>query len=207
MGLTEGQLAEDLTRAMKARDMPRVYVLRGLLTAVKHVKVERRGADLVEADLVQLVRREIRKREEAEEFAVRGGRADAVAQNRNERTRSRRPRGAAPSAPSCPRCARAIPGGSTAARRASLRAAFSPKLRRDGPTRSRPAQEGAGGAEARDHLPVAEGARGSARPRGSVRERRVRSGQGAAGLRALPHRAIRGTHPRAVDVQHRLDPA
>ena len=33
MGLTEGQLAEDLTRAMKARDMPRVYVLRGLLSA------------------------------------------------------------------------------------------------------------------------------------------------------------------------------
>jgi len=85
MELTEGQLAEDLTRAMKARDMPRVYVLRGLLTAVKHVKVERRGGNLAEADLVQLVRREIRKREEAEEFATRGGRADMIAQNRNER--------------------------------------------------------------------------------------------------------------------------
>jgi len=85
MALSEEQLAEDLTRAMKARDMPRVYVLRGLLTAAKHVKVERRGGDLTEADLVQLVRREIRKREEAEEFAARGGRADAVAQNRNER--------------------------------------------------------------------------------------------------------------------------
>jgi len=85
MGLTEGQLAEDLTRAMKARDMPRVYVLRGLLTAAKNLKVERRGGELTEADLVQLVRREIRKREEAEEFAARGGRAELVAQNRNER--------------------------------------------------------------------------------------------------------------------------
>src|SRR2546422_2683875 len=85
MELTEGQLAEDLTRAMKARDMPRVYVLRGLLTAVKHVKVERRGGNLAEADLVQLVRREIRKREEAEEVATRGGRADMIAQDPNER--------------------------------------------------------------------------------------------------------------------------
>ena len=85
MGLTEGQLAEDLTRAMKQRDMSRVYVLRGLLAAAKNLKVERRGADLGEADLVQLVRREIRKREEAEEFATRGGRTELVEQNRGER--------------------------------------------------------------------------------------------------------------------------
>src|SRR5881397_3676892 len=61
MGLSEAQLADDLTCAMKARDMPRVYVLRGLLAAAKNLKVERRGGDLAEADLVQLVRRERRK--------------------------------------------------------------------------------------------------------------------------------------------------
>src|ERR1051326_433756 len=59
---------------MKAREMPRVYVLRGLLTAAKNLKVEKRGAPLAEADLAQLVRREIRKREEAEEFAAKPGR-------------------------------------------------------------------------------------------------------------------------------------
>src|SRR5439155_1373564 len=58
--LTEQQLADDLTRAMKAREMPRVYVLRGLITAAKNLKIERRGAALAEVDLVQLVRREIR---------------------------------------------------------------------------------------------------------------------------------------------------
>ena len=83
--LTEQQLADDLTRAMKAREMPRVYVLRGLITAVKNLKVERRGATLGEGDLVQLVRREIRKREEAEEFAVKAGRAELVEQKRAER--------------------------------------------------------------------------------------------------------------------------
>jgi len=83
--LTEQQLADDLNAAMKARDMPRVYVLRGVIAAVKNLKVERRGAELGEADLGQVVRKEIRKREEAEEFAVKAGRQEAVEQNRSER--------------------------------------------------------------------------------------------------------------------------
>lgn len=85
MPLTEQRLAEDLAAAMKARDMPRVYVLRGLITAAKNLKVERRGAALSEADLQQVVRREIRKREEAEEFAARAGRQDVVEESRRER--------------------------------------------------------------------------------------------------------------------------
>ena len=85
MALTEQQLADDLNRAMKARDMPRVYVLRGVIAAVKNLKVERRGAELAEADLSQIIRKEIRKREEAEEFALKAGRQDAVEQNRGER--------------------------------------------------------------------------------------------------------------------------
>src|SRR5205085_11563430 len=72
--ITEQQLADELAQAMKARDMPRVYVLRGLVAAAKNLKVERRGAALAEADLVQLVRREIRKRVEAEEFGVKAAR-------------------------------------------------------------------------------------------------------------------------------------
>jgi len=85
VAVSEQALADELTRAMKAREMPRVYVLRGLLTAVKNLKVEKRGAALEEADLVQLVRREIRKREEAEEFALKAGRTELVEQNRSER--------------------------------------------------------------------------------------------------------------------------
>jgi len=83
--LTEEGLTADLTAAMKARDMPRVYVLRGLITAAKNLKVERRGAALAEADLVSLVRKEMRKREEAEEFAIKAGRTDVIEQNRAER--------------------------------------------------------------------------------------------------------------------------
>lgn len=83
--MTEQRLSEDLATAMKAREMDRVYVLRGLLTAVKNLKVERRGAALEEADLVHIVRREIRQREEAEDFAAKAGRDDLVAKNRAER--------------------------------------------------------------------------------------------------------------------------
>jgi uncharacterized protein YqeY len=85
VALTEAQWNAELTAAMKARDMPRVYVLRGLITAAKNLKVERRAAELGEADLVQLVRRELRKREEAEEFAAKASRSDVVEQNRAER--------------------------------------------------------------------------------------------------------------------------
>src|SRR5438046_908249 len=75
---------------MKAREMPRVYVLRGLLTAVKNLKVERRGAALAEADLVQLVRREIRKREEASAHGDRSENAEyEAAKARQDYVRSR----------------------------------------------------------------------------------------------------------------------
>jgi len=83
--VTEELLSEDLTRAMKSRDMPRVYVLRGLLTAAKNLTIEKRGGRLAEEDLVQLVRREIRKRDEAEGFAAKTGRQELVEQNRVER--------------------------------------------------------------------------------------------------------------------------
>jgi len=83
--LTEEQLASDLTQAMKARDAVRTSVLRGVITAAKNLKVEKRGAALSEAELVQIVRKEIRKREEAEEFAAKAAREDVIGQNRAER--------------------------------------------------------------------------------------------------------------------------
>ncbi len=85
MAVSEEQLAQDLTAAMKARDAQRVAVLRGVVAAAKLVKVERRATRLDEADLVQVLRKEVRKREEAEEFAVKAGRDDLVSQNRAER--------------------------------------------------------------------------------------------------------------------------
>ena len=82
---TETQLRDDLQRAMKARDMPTVYVLRGLVAAIANQRIEKGGAELAESDIVSLTRREAKQREEAEQYARDAGREDLVAQNQTER--------------------------------------------------------------------------------------------------------------------------
>lgn len=82
---TEQSLVAALHEAMKARDMPRVYVVRGLLTAIRGRRVDKRADSLSEAEVAEIVRREVRKRVEAEEFAARGERPELVEQNRRER--------------------------------------------------------------------------------------------------------------------------
>ncbi len=82
---TETQLQKDLTGAMKARAMDEVYVLRGLLTAIKNLKVEKQVKELSEAEIAQLTRKELNKREEAIGFAIKGGRADVVSENERQK--------------------------------------------------------------------------------------------------------------------------
>lgn len=86
MAVTEEGIARDLTAAMKARDAQRVAVLRSVVAAAKHLKVERRVSTLDEDALVQVLRREVRQREEAEAFARQAGREDLASQNRAERS-------------------------------------------------------------------------------------------------------------------------
>ena len=83
---TEAQLQDDLQAAMKARAMEKVYILRGLITAIKNLKVERQIGAVPEADIAALVRKEINKRSEAVEFARQAGRQDLVDQNEREKS-------------------------------------------------------------------------------------------------------------------------
>jgi uncharacterized protein YqeY len=83
--LSEAQLRRRLQEAMRQRDMPTVYVVRGLLAAVANRRIEVGGGDLPGAEILALVQREAKKREEAAEFARRAGRDDLVAQNAAER--------------------------------------------------------------------------------------------------------------------------
>jgi len=82
---TEAMLREDLQAAMKARAMPTVYVLRGLLAAIANLRIERGVAELNDAEIVALTQRETKQREEAESYARTAGREDLVAQNAAER--------------------------------------------------------------------------------------------------------------------------
>jgi uncharacterized protein YqeY len=82
--LTEAQIQEDLQRAMRAREMQTVYVLRGVVAGVKNLKVEKQVKELAEGDIVGIVRKEINKRQEALGYAEKGGRTELVEQNRGE---------------------------------------------------------------------------------------------------------------------------
>jgi uncharacterized protein len=88
--LSETAIQERLREAMRARASEEVMVLRGLVAAIKNLKIERLGAaasesELGEADVTQIVRREIKQREEALAFAEQGGRADLVEKNAREK--------------------------------------------------------------------------------------------------------------------------
>lgn len=83
--VTEAQLQDDLTRAMKAREMQKVYVLRGLMAAVKNLKVEKQVKELASGDIAGLIRKEINKRAEAADFARRAGREELAARSEEEK--------------------------------------------------------------------------------------------------------------------------
>lgn len=82
---TEAQLQSDLQSAMKARAMEKVYILRGLIAAIKNLKVEKQVGALSEADIAALVRKEINKRTEAADFARQAHRQDLVDTNHSEK--------------------------------------------------------------------------------------------------------------------------
>lgn len=81
---TEAQLQKDLQAAMRARDTARVYVLRAVIAAIKNLKVEKQVAELPEAELSGVIRKEIHKRAEALSYAEKGGRTELAEQNRAE---------------------------------------------------------------------------------------------------------------------------
>jgi uncharacterized protein YqeY len=82
--MNEAQIQADLQNAMRARDMPKVYVLRGVVAAIKNLKVEKQVKELPEAEITALVKKEVSKRTEALAFAEQGGRTELIEQNRAE---------------------------------------------------------------------------------------------------------------------------
>jgi uncharacterized protein YqeY len=70
---------------MKSRATPEVYVLRGLLAAIANRRIEIGAAELSSGEILALVQREAKKREEAEAFARQAGRSELIEQNAAER--------------------------------------------------------------------------------------------------------------------------
>jgi uncharacterized protein YqeY len=82
---SEADIQRDLTAAMKARSMEELNVLRGLVAAIKNLKVEKMVKELGETEIVQLVRKEVNKRSEAITFAKQGGREELVQENERQK--------------------------------------------------------------------------------------------------------------------------
>jgi hypothetical protein len=83
--LTEAALQTRLKQAMKGRDVLQTSVLRGVIAGIKNARVEQRGTELSSEQVIAVVRRELKKRDEVIEFARQGQREDVLRQNQAER--------------------------------------------------------------------------------------------------------------------------
>jgi hypothetical protein len=78
--MTEKDLRDALTVAMRAKDAPRLRALRAVLALVKNRSIETR-AELSERDIATLIQREVKQTKETLEFARQAARADQIAEH------------------------------------------------------------------------------------------------------------------------------
>jgi hypothetical protein len=77
------QIESDLTAAMKNRRQMEVETLRGLKTRIQNEKIAKQK-ELSEADLIVLIRSEVKRRKEAAAVYVTGGRAELAEKEQQE---------------------------------------------------------------------------------------------------------------------------
>ena len=87
MTLSE-KIDNDLKEAMRAKDATRLSVLRMLKAAVKNAAIEKGGADakLNDADATQVIRKQVKQRQDSIESFEKGGRAELAAKEKEELT-------------------------------------------------------------------------------------------------------------------------
>ncbi len=75
------EIDEALKNAMKAREAEKLSVLRMLKSAVKYVAIEKHGAsgEASDEEVLAVVRKEIKKRQDAIEGYEKAGRAESAA--------------------------------------------------------------------------------------------------------------------------------
>jgi uncharacterized protein YqeY len=77
------KLQQDLKGAMKGGDKLRTMTIRGVLAEITRLEKDVRHA-ANDTEIVQVIKRERARRDEALEFARKAGRADLIAQNEDE---------------------------------------------------------------------------------------------------------------------------
>ena len=77
------KINQDMKQAMIARDEARLSTLRMLKSAVQYVAIEKSGA-LGDAQIVQVIQKQIKQRRESIQQFAEGGRKDMAAKEENE---------------------------------------------------------------------------------------------------------------------------
>ena len=77
---------EDLKQAMRDKNAAKLGVLRMLKSALKYAAIEKAGADgdLNDAEAVQVIRKQVKQRQDSIESFEKGGRAELVAKEKDE---------------------------------------------------------------------------------------------------------------------------
>ncbi len=80
------QIDADLKDAMRARDAEKLGVLRMLKSALKYAAIEKSGAEgeLDDAEATQVIRKQVKQRQDSIESFEKGGRAELVAKEKSE---------------------------------------------------------------------------------------------------------------------------
>ena len=80
------RIDSDLKDAMRARDSSKLGVLRMLKSALKYSAIEKGSAagELDEADALQVVRKQVKQRQDSIESFEKGGRAELAAKEKEE---------------------------------------------------------------------------------------------------------------------------
>jgi len=80
------RIDSDLKDAMRAKNATRLSVLRMLKAALKNAAIEKGGADtqLSDADAIQVIRKQLKQREDSIESFEKGGRAELAAKEKEE---------------------------------------------------------------------------------------------------------------------------
>ena len=80
------RIDSDLKDAMRARDSARLGVLRMLKSALKYAAIEKSGAEgeLDDAEATQVIRKQVKQRQDSIESFAKGGRAELAEKEKSE---------------------------------------------------------------------------------------------------------------------------
>jgi hypothetical protein len=82
--MLQDKIAADMKEALRAKDAARLSTLRLLKSAVEYYKIEKKQEKLTDADVVAVIKKQVKQRQDSIEGFEKGGRPDLVEKERAE---------------------------------------------------------------------------------------------------------------------------